>query len=180
MVAIRPSFRYDKTMNIDEYISIAEKQENLLRFPHFNRKDAWDLGQLMVSRVFQENLALAVSIRLANGFVVFQYAPEGTIANNENWMMRKFNIVRDMETSSLLNALRLRKKNQTLEERGMDPRSYVASGGAFPIHVSGTGITGAVIVSGLPHIEDHDFVVKSLSRFLKIPDVPQVPFDAQI
>jgi len=167
-------------MIIDECISIVEKQESILRFPHFNRKDAWELGQLMVSRLFDDAITLSVSIRLASGFVLFQYAPEGTLINNENWMTRKFNLVRDMEVSSLLCTLRLRKKNQTLESRGMDPRSYAASGGGFPIHVSGTGVIGAAIVSGQPHLVDHDFIVESLSRFLKIPDVPRVPLDADI
>ena len=165
-------------MSIDQYISIVEKQENLLRFPHFNRKDAWELGQFMVSRILQEELILSVSIRLVSGLVLFQYAPEGTTVNNENWMTRKFNIVREMETSSLLNALRLKKRNQTLESRGLDPRSYAASGGGFPLHVSDTGVTGAVIVSGQPHLMDHEFVVESIRRFLKIPDVPRVPLDA--
>ena len=177
---IRVFFRYDRYMNIDECISVVEKQENTLRFSCFDRKGAWELGQLMASRILREKLELSVSIRLISGLVVFQYAPEGTAVNNENWMTRKFNIVRDMEVSSLLNALRLRKKNQTLESRGLDPRSYAASGGGFPIHVSGTGVIGAVIVSGLPHLEDHGFVVESLGRFLKILNVPQVPSDAGV
>ena len=167
-------------MNLDDYISIAEKQEELLRFSRFDRKAAWDLGQLMVSRILRENLALAVSIRLANGFILFQYAPDGTTLNNENWMIRKFNVVRDLEISSLLNLLRFRKKNQTMESKGLDPRNYAASGGAFPIHVSGAGVIGAVLASGLPHLMDHDFLIDSIGGFLKITDAPHIPADADI
>ena len=167
-------------MNLDKYISIVEKQESILRFPHFNRRDAWELGQLMVSRILQEKLVLAASIRLTNGFVLFQYAAEGTTANNENWMTRKFNVVRDLEISSLLNTLRLGKKKQTLENKGLDPRHYATSGGGFPIHISGSGVIGAVIVSGLPHLMDHDFLIETLSQFLKIQDVPRIPVDAKI
>ena len=165
---------------MDKYISIVEKQESILCFPRFNRKDAWELGQLMVSRILEERLILSVSVRLATGFVLFQYAPEGTAINNENWMTRKFNIVRDMELSSLLYTLRLQKKKQTLESRGMDPRHYATSGGGFPIRVSEMGVIGAVVVSGLPHLADHDFVVESIGRFLKISDVPRIPLSAKI
>jgi len=167
-------------MNLDKYISIVEKQESVLCFPRFNREDAWELGQQMASRILEEKLVLSASIRLATGLVVFQYAPEGTAVNNENWMTRKFNVVRDMEQSSLLYTLRLKKRKLTLESRGMDPRLYAASGGAFPIRVSGTGVIGVVVVSGLPHFADHDFIVQSLSRFLKISDVPRIPLNAKI
>jgi len=167
-------------MDLDDYISIVEKQESALYFLHFSRKDAWELGQLMVSRILDENLTLAASIRLTTGFVLFQYAPEGTAINNENWMTRKFNVVREMELSSLLYTLRLQKRKQTLESRGLDPRHYATSGGGFPIRVSGTGVIGAVLVSGLPHVTDHDFVVDSISRFLKITDVPRLPLNLKI
>jgi len=167
-------------MTLDKYISIVEEQESILCFPHFNRKDAWELGQLMASRILDEKLALAAGIRLAAGFILFQYAPEGTAINNENWMTRKFNVVRDMEISSLLYTMRLQKKKQTLESRGLDPRYYATSGGGFPIRVTGAGVIGAVVVSGLPHLADHDFIVQSLSRFLKISDVPRVPLNAKI
>jgi len=59
-------------VNLDKYIYIAEKQESVLCFPHFSRKDAWELGQLMVSKILDENMTLAVSIRLVSGFVLFQ------------------------------------------------------------------------------------------------------------
>ena len=167
-------------MSLDDYISIVEKQESVLCFPHFTRKDAWQLGQLMSSRIIEENLSLAASIRLSSGFVLFQYAAEGTAINNEKWITRKFNLVRDMEQNSLLFAMRLKKNNQTFESRGLDPMYYAASGGGFPIRVSGMGVIGAVIVSGLPHIADHNFVVESLSQFLEISDIPKLPLDTKI
>ena len=167
-------------MDLDNYISIVEKQEKLLRFSHFDRKDAWELGQFMVSRILRENLALAVSIRLASGFILFQYAPDGTAANNVNWIIRKFNVVRDLEISSLLNLLQFKKRNITMESKGLDLKNYADSGGGFPVNVAGTGVVGAVVVSGLPHLMDHQFLVDSISGFLKVQDVPRLPADAVI
>ena len=43
-----------------------------------------------------------------------------------------------------------------------------AAGGGFPIHLKGTGVIGAVTVSGVPQREDHGFVVEMLCRFLSI------------
>jgi uncharacterized protein (UPF0303 family) len=162
-------------MNVDKYIAIAEKQEELLQFPHFNRQDAWDLGQLLVKRILERRLVLVCSIRLLNGFILFQYAGEGTKNENEFWLSRKFNTVRDLDASSLLNAMRLLKKKQTLESRGLDPSKYVNAGGGFPIRIKDTGLAGVALVSGLPHLQDHDFLIDSLGEYLKADRVPRIP-----
>ena len=63
---------------------------------------------------------------------------------------------------------------QTARDRGqsayevfaLDPATYAAHGGAFPILVRGTGCVGTVAVSGLPQLEDHRVVVEVLEAFL--------------
>jgi uncharacterized protein (UPF0303 family) len=165
-------------MDLDTAIKIAERQEELLQFLHFSRKDAWELGKILVSDILERELVLGVSIRLSSGLVLFQYLTERTTANNESWMTRKFNAVRELEISSLLNTLRLKKKNQTLEGIGLDPKVYALSGGAFPIRVKDGGVIGAVASSGIPHLADHDTIVNAISRFLGIPDCPRIPLDA--
>jgi uncharacterized protein (UPF0303 family) len=165
-------------MEIDQGIGIAEKQEELLQFTHFNRVDAWKLGKELVGIIQNEGIGLSLSIRLRDGLILFQYLPEGTNQNNESWMTRKFNTVRMFETSSLLNALKLKKNNQTFEGRGYDPRLFAASGGGFPIRLRGTGVIGAVVASGRPHLQDHDTLIEALSRHLRVKDVPRIPLDA--
>jgi uncharacterized protein (UPF0303 family) len=162
-------------MNYDKYITLVEKQEELLQFPHFNRKDAWELGREFAQDILDNNHKLSVSIRLLNGHILFHYSPEGTSLNNESWISRKFNTVREMDASTLLFTLRLQKRKQTLEERGLDPRLYVTGGGGFPIRVAGTGLVGAVMVSGFPGLEDHNALVEGISRYLNLPDVPRIP-----
>ena len=49
----------------------------------------------------------------------------------------------------------------------LSPERFQAHGGAFPLRVDGVGVIGTVVVSGLPQIEDHDFVVEQLGIFLK-------------
>ena len=48
----------------------------------------------------------------------------------------------------------------------LDPSDYAAHGGAFPVLVRGTGCVGTVAVSGLPQMEDHQFVVTTIEAFL--------------
>ncbi|MDR2745935.1 MAG: heme-binding protein [Treponema sp.] len=165
-------------LGIDEGIALLEKQEELLQFSHFNRQDVWKLGKEMADRIAEEGLPLAVSIRLLNGFTLFQYAGEGTNTDNTYWLEKKFNVVRDLDASSLLFSLRLKKRNQGLAERGLDPRVYAWGGGGFPIRVKGTGLVGAAVASGLPHLKDHGVLAESIARILRVKDLPRLPLDA--
>ena len=64
----------------------------------------------------------------------------------------------------------LAQKGTTLgPDRGIDLLHYAPHGGGFPIHIDGTGVVGAVAVSGLPQREDHNFVVEALCSMLSLP-----------
>ncbi|GHV04088.1 UPF0303 protein [Spirochaetia bacterium] len=166
-------------MEIDQGIGIVEKQEELLQFTHFNRADVWKLGKELVTKIQAEGLGLSVSIRRNDGFVLFQYCAEGTTTNNEYWMTKKFNTVHEFEVSSLLNTLRMKRGNQTLESRGLDPNVYAWGGGGFPIRLKGTGLIGVAMASGLPDLQDHDVLVECIGRHLKARDVPHLPLDSK-
>lgn len=90
-------------------------------------------------------------------------------------MKRKENTVRMMEMSSLRLYMLLKLKQETLEDRGLNGKDYVARGGAFPIRVEGVGVIGSVIVSGLDHMADHDFAVACISQYLRIDNIPRLP-----
>ncbi|MDR2740510.1 MAG: heme-binding protein [Treponema sp.] len=165
-------------MDIDTGIGIAEKQDDLLQFFHFSRKDVWDLGNVIVNEILDKKYILSASIRLISGLIAFQYFSEGTNLNNDFWMRRKFNMVRDKEASSLLTALQWQKKDEGLEYQGLSPSEYVMCGGGFPIVVKGTGLVGVALVSGLPHLQDHDILIETISRYLGVAEVPRIPLDS--
>lgn len=162
-------------MMLEESIRILAMQEEILQFSHFTNEDAWELGSLMVSEAARNRLPVAVSIRLNNGYTVFQYGFKGTNYNNEQWMMRKQNTVRVMEMSSLRLYMLLKKNDETLEDRGLNDKDYVACGGGFPIRVAGVGVIGSVIVSGLDHMADHEFAAACISQYLRIDEIPRLP-----
>jgi uncharacterized protein (UPF0303 family) len=165
-------------MNIDDYIAIAKKQEELLQFPHFNRGDAWELGSSLVKYSLERNIRFSVSIRELSGLIVFQQLSDKTSYNNDKILARKFNTILYFENSSLLTSLTLKKRDQTFENRGLDSKQFVSSGGGFPIRIKDSGIAAALLFSGLQHLEDHDILVEAISRYLNITDVPRIPVDA--
>ena len=162
-------------MMLEESIRILAMQEEILQFSHFTNEDAWELGSLMVSEAARNRLPVAISIRLNNGYTVFQYGFKGTNYNNEQWMTRKQNTVRVMEMSSLRLYMILKKNDETLEDRGLNNEEYTDSGGGFPIRVAGVGVVGSVIVSGLDHMADHEFAAACLSQYLRIDEIPRLP-----
>ena len=68
---------------MEHRFDILERQEQLLRFDRFCQCDALALGNLMAQRAQKAGLTVAISIRLANGVILFQYLPDGTNALNE-------------------------------------------------------------------------------------------------
>ncbi|MDE6894844.1 MAG: heme-binding protein, partial [Lachnospiraceae bacterium] len=52
---------------------------------------------------------------------------------------------------------------------------YGARGGGFPIRVAGAGVIGSVLVSGLDHMADHEFVSACMSQYLRIDGIPRLP-----
>lgn len=161
-------------MNFAKLDKIVRAQEALLRFDHFNSRDAWDLGKFMVEQALAENIDISICIRKLNGYILFQYGSEGTSLNNQAWMERKFNTVMHTERSSLGMYISSKLTGEDVSVHGLDSKSYVFCGGGFPIYVQGVGTIAVLTVSNLPHVEDHKFITNCLSKYLNKADVPEI------
>ena len=162
------------TMDYKQIADIALQQENLLRFDRFTNKDAWNLGAFLVQRAEKQGVAMAVSIRKLNGNIVFQHCSDGTTMNNENWIRRKFNTVCLTEGCSLRAWASSIVKNQDLAAQGLDAKDYALCGGGFPIKLKTGEMIAVLIVSNLPHLQDHAFLIGALSEYLSVKDVPAI------
>lgn len=161
-------------MTVEELLTVLEMQEEVLQFNHFTNRDAWELGSMMAHEALKRNRSVSISIRLNNGYTVFQYAADGTNLADERWMVRKCNTVKVKEMSSLRAYTMLRAEGATLADWYMDPSEFAVLGGGFPIRVEEVGVIGAIVVSGLDHFEDHDLIVKCVSKYLHIDEVPRI------
>ena len=161
-------------MNFAKLDKIVREQEALLRFEHFNSRDAWDLGKLMVEEAMAENIDIAICVRKLNGYILFQYGPDGTSLNNQTWMQRKFNTVAHTERSSLGMYISSKITGKDVSDHGLDSKAYVFCGGGFPVSVKGVGTVAVVTVSNLPHVEDHRFLTGCLAKYLNQDNVPVI------
>ena len=142
----------------------AEEQD--LQFTRFTNDDAWDLGAALVAAGRERGLPIAVDIT-RNRHQLFHAALAGATPDNDSWIRRKTAVVDRFGHSSLYVRQSSIERGTTFEaEFGLDPASFAAHGGAFPVLVRDVGPVGAVVVSGLPQVEDHRMVVAALRAHL--------------
>ncbi|MGW2742024.1 heme-degrading domain-containing protein [Streptomyces sp. NPDC001450] len=159
---ITPKFAPEITPSVEEL----EAQERRLVFRRFTYDDAWALGSLLVELARERQAPVAIDIH-RSGQQLFHAALPGSTPDNDAWIDRKRRVVERYGVSSYLVGARFRAKGTTFEDSSrLDPDTYAAHGGSFPIHVEEVGVIGTVTVSGLPQLQDHRFVVEALEQFL--------------
>ena len=142
----------------------AEEQD--LQFTRFTNDDAWDLGSALVAVARRDGAPVAVDVS-RHGHQLFHASLPGTSPDNDSWIQRKTRVVHRFGHSSLYVRQASIERGTTFEaEFGLDPALYAAHGGAFPVLVRSVGPVGAVVVSGLPQLDDHRMVVAAIRAHL--------------
>jgi uncharacterized protein (UPF0303 family) len=152
----------------DPFPSLAElaAEEQELQFPGFTNDDAWDLGSALVAVARAQGAPVAIAVE-RNGHRLFTAALTGATPDNDSWIARKLRVVHRFGHSSLFVRQASVERGTTFEEEfGLAPERYAAHGGAFPVLVRSVGPIGAVVVSGLPQLEDHRMVVAAIRAHL--------------
>lgn len=155
-------------MSLESDIAQIARQEEELRFDHFSEADAWALGSLMRQMAEEQKLPFVIDIRIGNRPLFYTALP-GSTPENPDWVRRKVNTVYRFHKSSYRVGREYQQQGKGFDaSRGIDPMDHAPAGGGFPIALKGTGVVGAVTVSGVPQRQDHEFVVEQLCRFLKL------------
>lgn len=124
------------------------------------------LGALMSRAAAERELPIVIQIR-SGGRLVYVAAMPGSTASNDEWAPRKARLAQHFEQSSLLVRLLHERDGEDVHARhSLSKELYQAHGGAFPLRARGVGVIGTVVVSGLPQVDDHNFVVEQLASFL--------------
>jgi uncharacterized protein (UPF0303 family) len=151
-----------------DFPSLAElaAEEEELQLARFTNEDAWTLGTALVTRARAEQLPVAIEVS-RHSHQLFHAAMTGATLDNESWIQRKARVVHRFGHSSLYVRQRSREAGTTFEEQfELDPQLFAAHGGGFPLIVRDVGPIGAVVVSGLPQVEDHRMVVAALRELI--------------
>jgi len=156
-------------MQIAEDLATIARQEAELLFANFDYDIAWRLGVSLRELALARKQSIVIDIRrFGQPHQPLFYSALGGTPDNARWIQRKSNVVARFHRPSYAIGLMLEQTNRTFSDRyNLPDADYAPHGGSFPIHVTGTGIIGAVTVSGLPQREDHNLVVEALCLALK-------------
>ena len=140
------------------------KQESEYQFKSFTQSNAIELGQLILKRSESLDRPIATKIIL-DDMEVFACFKQGTNETNNKWILRKANTVKRTQKCSLEVAVQRHLKYIQEEPWMNDEDHYALVGGGFPIVIGGL-FRGIALVSGLPHLRDHQFLVNSIAEYL--------------
>jgi uncharacterized protein (UPF0303 family) len=153
--------------DLKQLLENLKKEEETLQFTQFTNETAYRLGNKLVTGAIEKQLSMTVDICRGDQ-QLFHYALPGTSQDNDEWIKRKNRVVNRFLHSSYYMAIHYNILNTTIQEKSfLDPSEYAAFGGAFPIIIQNVGVVGTITVSGLPHKQDHDFVVEVIKEFLE-------------
>jgi uncharacterized protein (UPF0303 family) len=138
-------------------------QASACEFSRFSADDAIELGLLATSRARSTSSPVIIEVHHL-GRLVFRAALPGSLPDSDDWIARKARVVERFSASTMAMRVKYEERGTTFTEAtGLAERDYAAHGGGVPIMVAGVGMVGAIYASGLPQVEDHEFVVSCLS-----------------
>lgn len=144
-------------------------QEDELTLPSLTEDTAYEIGTSAADAARERRLPISIGLWRGE-HQLFHCGLAGSTRDNDVWLRRKGRVVMRFERSSIYLARLCFDEGVTLADRFALPATeYAAAGGAFPLRVAGAGVVGWFGVSGLPQLEDHEFVVSVLSRHLGRP-----------
>lgn len=148
--------------DILQEIEQIKAQQKTWEFTEFNEETAWEIGCRMRTQAEQHHYPIAISVTV-NHRRLFYCSMPGAAAINDEWVRRKENLVYLFQKSSYEMALYLKVKQDTLSRRyGLSDADYAAAGGSIPLLLKGTGVIGAITVSGLSEAGDHELVSQTI------------------
>ncbi|NQX26778.1 heme-degrading domain-containing protein [Microbacteriaceae bacterium VKM Ac-2854] len=142
-------------------LEVLLEEERQIQFEKFDYADAWAVGSRLVELARERGFGVTITIAFGDQRV-FHAALPGTSPENDDWLDRKFNVVRYYRMSSLAVRYRFESVGGDFAETTHDKARYAAAGGGFPLWVNGS-LIGAVGVSGLEMHDDHALIVEVLS-----------------
>lgn len=157
----------------ENWPEIIAKQEELLRYPEFNRDMVFELGMNII-KLAKEKYHKAVAIRIIeDGTVTFAYKMTGTSSENDWWMDKKLATSRLTGKSSLRSYVDAEAGLADADWVGRED-NFATCGGCIPVFmVDGRAPFAHVMVSNLAHQEDHQIIADAMALQLKV-EIPSI------
>jgi len=141
-------------------------EEQLLLLPSLDNSDCIEIGQIATELGTSQSLPIAIQVRLGD-WIIYHAALPGSTPENDWWIGRKARVVKLKQHSTLYE--RVLAQEQGIDwhkENNLLDETHAIHGGGLILKTKDQGFLGTLLISGLPHVEDHLFGVKVLTEFL--------------
>ena len=129
-------------------------------------KVAQDIGAVAVSIGSSRSLPISISIRVGD-WEVFKAALPGAKPEQDGWIERKYRVVQLKENSTLYERVNAEEAGiDWHQEHGVIDATHAIHGGGFPLKTKDGTLHGALLISGLPQVDDHLLAVEILKKYL--------------
>lgn len=141
-------------------------QEESVRLDLITNKELVEIGMLGAEIASARSLPIALEIRQGD-WTVFKAALPGSKPENDGWINRKARVVMLTGHSTIFE--RVRAEEMSIDwhkEHGVVDETHAIHGGGIPLTTKDGILTGVMVISGLPQVEDHLLGIEILKRYI--------------
>ena len=143
-----------------------ELEEQTLVLPSLSQAEAIEIGEIAVGLGRDRALPIAVEVRLGE-WIVFHVSLPGSTEENDSWIARKARVVLAKENSTMYERVAAEEAGLNwYEHNGLSEELHAVHGGGIALNVSGVGMAGILLISGLPQVQDHLLGVEVIAEYL--------------
>ncbi len=141
-------------------------QEVALTLPSLDSAVALAIGEIALSIARERSLPIAIEVRIGE-WTVFHAALPGTDSGNDSWIARKARVVALTGHSTMFERVKAEEAGINWYEAHNAPEAtHAIHGGGIPLIAKDVEYRGALLISGLPQVEDHLLGVEIVTRYL--------------
>ncbi len=142
------------------------READALVLPSLTQAQAIEIGEIGFVKASERALPIIVEVRLGD-WTVFKVALPGSKPDNDSWVSRKARVV--MATGKSTMHVRVDAEERGVDwylETGLSEDLHAIHGGGLALNVVGNGLTGILLISGLPQVDDHLLGVEIITEYL--------------
>jgi uncharacterized protein (UPF0303 family) len=137
-----------------------------LQLSSLTKAEALGIGGIAQEIALDRKLPLAIEVRMKE-WIIFRASLPGATPECDLWIARKARVVNATGNSTMYE--RVLAEEQGIDwhaATGFSEETHAVHGGGLPLNVTGLGLTGILLLSGLPQVEDHLLGVEIITEYL--------------
>ena len=131
-----------------------------------SQAEALEIGTIAQAIGLDRKLPIAIEVRMKE-WTIFHVSLPGSTPENDSWIARKARVVNATGNSTMYE--RVLAEEQGIDwyaVKGLSEESHAIHGGGLALNVVGLGLTGILLISGLPQVDDHLLGVEIITEYL--------------